>query len=164
MEIDSHADTFVAGKNCVPLNYTERTCDVQPYSDEYAPVKNVPIVIAATGYTSASGINYILVFPESIYMPTLAHSLCNPNQLRHFGTTVQDNLYSNMPMRITTPDNEFTACLQSKGTDIFITTWAPSQTDLERYPHIRLCSAQLWNPRDIKFPGISSLEQEEIEV
>jgi hypothetical protein len=64
VEVDSHADSFVAGKNCIPMHYTERSCDVQPYSDDYAPVKNVPIVTAATGYTSANGLNYILVFPR----------------------------------------------------------------------------------------------------
>jgi hypothetical protein len=164
VEVDSHADSFVAGKNCIPMHYTERSCDVQPYSDDYAPVKNVPIVTAATGYTSANGLNYILIFPEALYLPNLEHSLFNPNQLRHFGTTVQDNPYDTTPMHITTNDGGFTACLKSKGTDIFITTWAPTQMEIEMYPHITLCSATHWNPREIKFPGISSLEQEEIEV
>ena len=67
-------------------------------------------------------------------------------------------------MGITTADHSFTACFQSKGTDISLQTWAPSQSDLERYPHIVLSSSQLWNPRAIKFPGISMLEKEEIEV
>ena len=79
-EADTHADTCVAGKNFVPLSYSDRTCDVQPYSDEYKPITNVPIVMAATGYTSARGLNYILVVPEALYMPTLLHSLFNPNQ------------------------------------------------------------------------------------
>jgi hypothetical protein len=35
---------------------------------------------------------------------------------------------------------------------------------LGKYPHITLCAKQPWNPREIRFPGISSLEQEEIEV
>lgn len=34
-ELDTHADTFVAGRNCLLMNYTERVCDVMPYSDEY---------------------------------------------------------------------------------------------------------------------------------
>ena len=33
-ELDSHADTFVAGRNCILMHYTERVCDVMPYSDE----------------------------------------------------------------------------------------------------------------------------------
>jgi hypothetical protein len=80
-EADSHADTFVAGKNCVTQSFTNRTCNVQPYSDAYAPGKNVLIVTAVTGYTLATGMNYILIFPEALSMPTLDHSLFNPNQL-----------------------------------------------------------------------------------
>jgi hypothetical protein len=146
------------------MHYTERSCDVQPYSDDYAPVKNVPIVTAATGYTSANGLNYILIFPEALYLPNLGHSLFNPNQLRYFGTKVQDNPYDSKPMSITAGDDSFTACLQSKGTDIFLTTWAPTLLDLETFPHVTLCASHPWNPREIRFPGISSLEQEEIEV
>jgi hypothetical protein len=125
---------------------------------------NVPIITAATGYTSTTGFNYILIFPEDLYMPKLTHSLFNPNQLRHFGTKVQDNPYNPKPMSVSTFNDSFTACLQSKGTDIYLTTWAPTQADLESYPHIVLCSSKAWNPREVRFPGISNLEQEEIEV
>jgi hypothetical protein len=97
-------------------------------------------------------------------MPTLDHSLFNPNQLRHYGTQVQDNPYCNEPMSITSPYGDFTVCLQSMGTDIFIKTWAPSAADLQAYPHIVLCSSAPWNPRQIQFPGITPNEQEEIEV
>jgi hypothetical protein len=103
-EADSHADTFVAGKNCIALNFTDRTCGVQPYLDTYDPIPDVPIVTAATGYTSSNGLNYILVVPEALYMPTLDHSLFNPNQLRHFGSMVQDNPYDSQPMVIQNPD------------------------------------------------------------
>ena len=47
-ELDSHADTIVAGSNCIILNYTGQVCDVSPYRDDYAPVSDVPIVKAAT--------------------------------------------------------------------------------------------------------------------
>jgi hypothetical protein len=67
-------------------------------------------------------------------------------------------------MSITTCDDSFAACLQSKGTNVFLTTWAPTSLDLERCPHVTLCASHPWNPREIRFPGVSSLEQEEIEV
>ena len=63
-ELDSHADTTVAGKNCVILRYTYPSCDVAPFSDKYTPMKYVPIILTATGYTSAKGRNYVLVFNE----------------------------------------------------------------------------------------------------
>jgi hypothetical protein len=52
--------------------------------------------------------NYILVFPEALYMPNLDHSLFNPNQLRHFGTIIQDNPYDTEPMCIRSANNTFT--------------------------------------------------------
>jgi hypothetical protein len=67
-------------------------------------------------------------------------------------------------MVIQNPDRTFTACLQSEDTDIFIQTWAPSTADLNKYPHVMLGSSNPWNPRGIKMPVISTLEQEEIEV
>ena len=163
LEADSHADTTVAGRNCVAIGFTERSCAVRPYTDKYEPIPDVPIVTAATGFTSKTGLNYILVLPEALYMPELDHSLFNPNQLRHYGTIVQDNPYDAATMAITTEDKTFTACLDSEGTDIFLKTWAPSDADLRSYPHIQLNSSEPWNPRAVKLPGTSTIEKREIE-
>jgi hypothetical protein len=163
MEADTHADTTVAGKNCIALNFTDRSCNVQPYSDAYESLKNVPVVTAATGYTSASGLNYILIFPEALHMPQMDHSLFNPNQLRHFGTMVQDNPYAGTLMTITTGDNQFTACLETEGIDIYLNTWVPSDADLRAYPHVQLASADTWHPNSVKLPRLSNIEREEIE-
>jgi hypothetical protein len=51
VELDLHADTTVAGSNCVVLSFTGRECEVSPYTDAYESVKNVPTMKAATGYT-----------------------------------------------------------------------------------------------------------------
>ena len=133
VELDTHADTFVAGRNCLLMHYSERVCDVMPYSDEYEAKKSVPIVQIATGYTAANGQRTILIVNEALWIPELEHSLMNPNQLRHFGVTVQDNPYSNSPMVIQkdTNDEEFVACLKSTGTNIYIDTWTPTDRDLQ---------------------------------
>ena len=73
IELDSHADTFVAGRNCLVMHYTERVCDVMPYSDEYDPKNNIPIVQVATGYTTVCGRRYILIFNEALYITELEH-------------------------------------------------------------------------------------------
>ena len=63
MELDSHADTIVAGSNCCVLEYTGRECDVSPYSSDYSPVTGVPIVKAATVWQSQhTGQEYLLIF------------------------------------------------------------------------------------------------------
>ena len=100
IELDSYADTFVAGRNFLLIHYTELICDVMSYSDEYVPKNNIPIVQVATGYTTVCGRRYILIFNEALYMPELKHSLMNPNQLRYYGIKVQDNPYSSEPMTV----------------------------------------------------------------
>ena len=143
MELDTHADTFVAGRNCTVLAYTERVCDVMPYSDTYDAREGVPIVQAATGYTMTNGERVILVINEALWMPDMSHSLCNPNQLRHFGVQIQDNPYSNEPMHMRKEDEDgtFVACFKSQGTCIFLETWTPTDGDLQSYPHIVISSS-----------------------
>ena len=36
-DLDLHTDTTVAGRNCTVIHYTERSCDVAPFSDTYEP-------------------------------------------------------------------------------------------------------------------------------
>ena len=47
-ELDSHADTIVAGKKCIVLSYTGKECSVVPYQDGYESTDNVPIANVAT--------------------------------------------------------------------------------------------------------------------
>ena len=117
IEMDTHADTIVAGRNCIVLHGTGRECDVSPYSSDYEPLKGVPIVTAATAWQSPeSGQTYILVFNEALWMPNMATSLINPNQLRYYGVTVQDNPVSETPLHIRTEDASFYMRLNIKGT------------------------------------------------
>ena len=92
-ELDSHADTTVSGKNCAIIKYTDQSCDVAPLSEKYTPMKDIPIVSAATGFMPENSRNYILVFHEALYMPNMRNTLINPNQCRHFGAKVQDSSY-----------------------------------------------------------------------
>ena len=92
-EMDSHADTGVAGSNYVILQYTGKVCDVSPYRDDYDIEKDVTIVHAATAWQSKeTGQVYILVLHEFLWMgDSMSHTLWNPNQFHHYGTKVQDN-------------------------------------------------------------------------
>ena len=164
-ELDTHADTFVARGNCLPMHFTERVCDVMPYSDEYEAKKSVPIAQVATGYTTSDGKRYILIINEALWIPELEISLMNPNQLRHYGVQVQDNPYDASPMTIRKDedDDDFIACLRSDGTDIFINTWTPTGKDLEQCKHIVLTSPNEWDPRKVAFPSTSEVDIDDIE-
>ena len=56
-ELDSHSDTTVTGLNCKVIHYTERSCDVAPFSNMYEPMTNIPIIMAATRFTSTTDDN-----------------------------------------------------------------------------------------------------------
>lgn len=88
--MDSHADTCVAGPNFVIIEYTGEHCDVTPYSDEYKPITDVPIVNASTAYTDPeTGATMILQFNQVLwYGKKMQMSLINPNQMRHVGLVV----------------------------------------------------------------------------
>jgi hypothetical protein len=163
MELDSHADTIVLGSNAIILQYTNRECDVAPYSDSYEPICNVPIVTGATAVTSSeTGETIILVFHEAIWMGNrLEHSLLNPNQMRHHGITVQDNPYAPNSLHITSPDDEFMLPLQSDGTTIFFNSRMPTSFELANCLHIPLSSVAPWNSRDVQFPTTAHHVDEE---
>ena len=163
-ELDSHADTIVAGANCVILQHTGKECDVSPYREDYDSIPNVPIVHAATAWQSNdTGQTYILVFHEALWMgPSLEHSLINPNQLRHYGTRVQDDPTSPSPLSIITEEKDFCMPLHMDGTIVYTDTYSPSDRELETCPHIIMLSPHPWNPHTVKFPTCERTLEDEV--
>ena len=152
-ELDSHADTIVLGSNCVILHHTGKVCEVSPYSDDYEAIKNVPVVCGATLWTDTVDIQeYILVFNESLWMgDSLTHSLINPNQLRAFGTEVQDNPFSKERLSIQPASHHIAIPLQTLGTIIYANTCAPTDQELSQHPHIVLSSTADWDQHHVWF-------------
>ena len=98
IELDSHANTIVLDTNYVILSHTGQSCEVMPYSDTYNAITDVPVITGATLWTSPhDGDEFILIFNDALWMGnTLQHTLVNPNQLRVYGTTVQDNHFPHL--------------------------------------------------------------------
>ena len=92
-ELDSHADTCVAGSNCIPLGPAGPRVNVRAFAPGYG-TKTYRIRSAATVWMNEQdGNKYLLVFHQSIFLgQDLKHTLVNPNQLRHHGILVQDCL------------------------------------------------------------------------
>ena len=67
-------------------------------------------------------------------------------------------------MHVDNPEGDMVACLQSKGTCIFLNTWNPYHRDLETLSHVVLTSPYPWVPQKIKFPEFSDSVQEEVEM
>ncbi len=68
-ELDSHADTSVAGPNCVVLEFTEQVVNVSAFSEQLETMENIPIVTAATAIDDpATGETTVLVIGQAIYI------------------------------------------------------------------------------------------------
>ena len=94
---------------------------------------------------------------------TMEHTLVKPNQLQHFGVTVQDNPHSSSPLYIESPDRDFVLPLIVEGTTIMAHTRTPSGEELATCRHILLSSQTEWNPHIIQFPKAIQSVEEEIE-
>ena len=155
IELDSHADTIVLGSNCVALLHTVQSFEVMPYSDTYDAITDVPVITGATLWTSPhDGDENILIFNEALWMgDTLQHTLVNPNQLRAYGTTVQDNPFASFPLMFDPPTGPVIP-LTTMGTIIYCNTQAPNDHKLSSLPHIILSSSAKWDPHNVVFPTI----------
>ena len=81
-DMDTMADTCCAGKNWTPIYFTGDRVEVSPFTDEYSPIKDIPVATCATMVTAESGREYLLVCHEMLYFgSSLKRSLLNPNQL-----------------------------------------------------------------------------------
>jgi hypothetical protein len=90
-------------------------------------------------------------------------TLINPNQLRHYGTQVQDNPSSRLPLSIITEDHEFCMELMMRGTIIYANTHTPSDKELNECPHIILSSQHPWDPYNVTFPR-SNMSLEDVMI
>jgi hypothetical protein len=50
------------------IEYTNKSCDVAPFSNLYHIMKGVPIVKAGTAYDSPNGRTYILILNQAVFM------------------------------------------------------------------------------------------------
>jgi hypothetical protein len=93
-EMDTHADNSVAGANFLIYEFDGTTCEVTPFTNQYQSMKNIPIVSAVMAWTDGeTGETIILLFHQVLwYGDKLKHSLINPNQLRHRGIPVCDDI------------------------------------------------------------------------
>jgi hypothetical protein len=99
-ELDSHADTCVAGSNTIILEYTDQVVSISAFSDQLEVMKNIPIGTVATAYDDPSdGTTTILIIHQALLMNDIVKTtlLC-PNQLKSHGLIVDD-----VPIHISHP-------------------------------------------------------------
>ena len=155
-ESDTNAETGVAGKNMIPLAYTNRTADVFGYLSSNGAEKDIPIVTAATAYTDPrNGQTYILIFHEFLWFGHMMdHSLINPNQPRHFGIGFRDNPYDHTRDLSIEVDDSLKIPLRYQGTKLIFESRVPTRQELSECPHVDMCSQDEWNPQSVKLQSL----------
>ena len=155
-ETDTNADTSCLGSNFAVLRFTNRSATVAPYHSEYQSIQNVPIVSGATVYDNPdNGESILLIVHEGLYFgQTLDHSLLNPNQIRQFGNTYQDNPYSSEPLGITI--NDITIPLTTDGTKILFHTRCPTDHEIRTLPSREITNDSEWNPHSVTLGCVNS--------
>lgn len=145
---ENFADTIVMGPNFVMEGYSYRSAEVYAYDKRYDPVV-IPIGSGATAYDCPKlRRTILLIINEGLcYGTKMDHSLWNPNQLRHYGVTVQDNPYSSEPLGITADGYFFP--MECKGTKIQFPTRCPTAHELATCERVTLTSYDEWNPSEV---------------
>jgi hypothetical protein len=150
-EMDTHADTSVAGSNFIMCEFDGTTCEVSPFTDEYQLMTDVPIVSAATAWTDdESGETVILWFNQILwYGNKLDHSLINPNQLRHNGVSVCDDITDrNRRFGIDIHGDLFIP-FEMKGTVISFESRVPTKWELQNCRIVTVTSDEVWDPTKV---------------
>ena len=94
----------------------------------------------------------------------MEHSLANPNQLQYYVTTVQDNLFLDLPLYIMSEDSDFYLPLETKGTNIFANTQTPTSQELAECPHRTFTLQNPWDTHSVEFPTTTRYVQEEVKM
>ena len=165
-EDDTHADTHVFGANFRMVEDTGEEVDVVPFSDDFTPMKDIPIVTAVTAAQCPdTGEVVLLHFPQGLwYGRRMNHSLINPNQLRHFGIAVSnDPTDKNRFFGIDT-QQDFRIPFTMSGSIAGWESWCPSDDEMSNpsYRHIQMCDDDAWIPSEVTIGMVTTTEEEEL--
>jgi hypothetical protein len=155
-ELDSHADTCVAGANTRVTEYTDTKVSVSPFSDSYEAIKDVPIATVATAWDDpATGEVIVLYINEALYFgDKMSHTLLCPNQLRAHGWTVQDvpkQFDAESARAIIDPTGTFRMPLEMSGVISYLPMWKPTEEEIETCVSYDLTSDVPWEPYSPSF-------------
>ena len=154
-ELDSHADTCVAGPNFRFLSGTGETVSVSPFSTELTSLSDVPIGTCATVFDDPNtGQSFLLIVNEAIYLgDRMSHSLLCPNQLRSNGVQVFDVplQFGGLKHCIDIVEHDLQIPLQLHGTFSYFDSRIPTDNELRHLDRFELTSEVAWEPSSSQF-------------
>jgi hypothetical protein len=167
VELDTHADTCVAGSNTVVLDLTGKSVSVSPFCETaYDSIEDVPIATVATAYDCPlTGRVYVLVINEALYFgDQMHHTLLCPNQLRANGLKVDDcpkQYDKSSTHSIMVPDSDLVIPLSMRGVISGFFTRRPTEDEVADLTlHVELTSDVAWDPYALIFSGEEKLHDE----
>ncbi len=142
----------MAGPNFIIDEYTGEHCDVTPYSNEYKPITDVPIVNASTAYTNPdTGETLILRFNQVLwYGGKIQMSLINPNQMRHYGLVVSDDP-TDYDRTFGVSGDDFVIPFEISGTTVFFSLRVPTRWELDNCRVVDMTMDSPWSPSEYWF-------------
>jgi Reverse transcriptase (RNA-dependent DNA polymerase) len=154
-ELDSHADTCLAGSNCLKVEETGKIMTVHSY-DPAGPIHKVPIATAATVYTDpTTGEQSCLVFHNTLFFgDKVSGSLLNPNQLRAHGIKVDDvprQFDRQSTHAIHAPEHKLVIPLHLRGVMSGFDSRKPTWDEYRDLPKVIMTSPQHWEPDSVSF-------------
>ena len=153
-ELDSHANMVVLGRHSFIFETTGRTCTVYPFTDDLGKATDIPIVDGAIAYDCPhSGITYLLLLRNVLYMPNMSHNLIPPFIMQEGGLIVNDRakIHSSDPSEddhcILFPNHDLRIPLKLNGIFSFFSTRKPLPTELDLCDKIFITPDLAdWNP------------------
>ena len=158
-DLDSHADSPVVGDNAMILFHTNKTVRVSGFTKALGDISKVPVVVAAVAYTDAiTGITYLLVISNALYMKGMEGNLIPPFMIRLTGHEVDEcpKFMCKQPTTkshaITIGDPELIIPLSLKGITSYIPTRKPTVDECKTCKYIDITpNTSDWNPHDMDY-------------
>ena len=149
-ELDSHADTIVAGSNTLRVSDEGHEVIVHGFSEEMGPTMAPVTTVATLWDHPETGQPYILLMNQALYFgDRVGTTLICPNQLRANGLRVDDVPQQFDPSSshsIYDPESNIRIPLFIEGVASGFDSRKPTFDDYEMYDHIELTSPLPWEP------------------
>jgi Reverse transcriptase (RNA-dependent DNA polymerase) len=157
-ELDSHADTCVAGSNTILISTDGRVVNV--YSYTATKTADIPIATVATVWEAPDGERIVLIIHEALYFgDQLRTTLLTPNQMRHNGLVVDDvprQFQATSTHSIYEPSSGVRIPLSIFGQSSGFVSHKPTSQDWNDCRRLTLTSDKPWNPNS---PTLARAEQ-----
>ena len=158
-DLDSHAESQVVSDNATILFYTNKTLLVSGFKKAIGDISKGPVVVAAVVYTDTiTGVTYLLVISNTLYMKGMESNLIPPFMIRLIGHQVDEypKFICKKPTinthTISINDSELIILLSIKGIASYIPTRKSTVEESKTCQYIDLTpNTSDWNPHDMHY-------------